>query len=152
MHEDIYLIGSLRNPNIPVMASKLRGHGISVFDSWYAAGPDADDCWRDYETAKGCTYQEALDGWAAQNVFNFDVQHLKRCNGAVLVMPAGKSAHLELGFIRGLGKPGWIYFTEIPERFDVMHNFATAVHFDVDELAADILCTLHNFDEKEYIL
>lgn len=152
MTDEIYLIGSLRNENIPEVAGTLRSYGVNVFDSWYAAGPEADDCWRDYETQKGCSYREALEGYAAENTFNFDLKHLKRCAGAVLVMPAGKSAHLELGFIRGLGKPGWIYFDETPERFDVMHRFATRVYFDLEALASAILFTLKNIPQEAHRL
>ncbi len=45
----IYLIGSLRNPNIPAIANELRTLGYEVFDDWYAAGPEADDYWKSYE-------------------------------------------------------------------------------------------------------
>lgn len=53
-------------------------------------------------------------------------------------MPAGKSAHLELGYVIGTGKPGWILFDQDPERFDVMHNFATGVHFKIETLIEEI--------------
>lgn len=138
---ELYLIGSLRNPQVPSVASALREAGIPVFDSWFAAGPKADDCWRDYERERGHSYPDALAGYAAQHVFRFDLKHLNRCDGAVLVMPGGKSAHLELGYVIGKGKPGWILFTEEPARYDVMHNFATGVCFSLQDLIADIKAT-----------
>jgi nucleoside 2-deoxyribosyltransferase len=54
-------------------------------------------------------------------------------------MPAGKSAHLELGYIIGQGKPGYILFDKMPERLDVMHVFANGVFFDVEELGQTLL-------------
>ena len=134
----IYLIGSLRNPEIPNIANKLRKYGIDVFDSWYAAGPIADDCWRDYEKGKGLSYLEALKHYAAQHVFCFDKKYLDQCSGAILATPAGKSGHLELGYMIGQGKPGYILMHEEPERFDVMYNFATAVFYSIDKLVAAI--------------
>lgn len=98
-----------------------------VFDDWHAAGPQADDYWRDYEKARGHGQAEALKGWAAQHVFEFDKYHLDRSAGAVLLWPAGKSCHLEFGYIIGQGKPGWILLDGEPERYDVMLNFASGV-------------------------
>ena len=92
----IYVIGSLRNPEIPEIANKLRSVGHEVFDDWYAAGPEADDYWHSYELKKGKNYKEALEGYAARNVFNFDKTHLDRNEMAVLVLPAGRSGHLEI--------------------------------------------------------
>lgn len=120
----IYVIGSLRNPQVPVVARQLREAGLDVFDDWFAAGPHADDAWRDYERARGHTFPQALQGWAARNVFVFDHTHLNRCEAAVLVLPAGKSAHLELGWCIGKGKPGFILLDADPDRYDVMYGFA----------------------------
>jgi hypothetical protein len=99
----IYLIGSLRNPEVPKVAKQIRELGFDVFDDWYAAGPHADDHWRDYEKARGHSYIEGLKGYAAKHVYEFDLKHLLECDIAVLLMPAGKSAHLELGFVLGIG-------------------------------------------------
>jgi len=131
---EYYLIGSLRNENLGTIGNELRQAGLEIFDSWYAAGPIADDCWRDYEKAKGSNYKQALAGYAAQHIFQFDRKHLDRCDGAILAYPAGKSAHLELGYILGQGKPGYILLDGEPERFDVMLNFATAVCYTTTEL------------------
>jgi hypothetical protein len=129
----IYLIGSLRNRNIPILAGKLRAAGHEVFDDWYAAGHRADDHWRDYEKQRGRTYREALKGAAARNVFRFDHLHLTKSDRAVLVMPAGKSGHLEFGwFCRD--NPGFVFFDKEPVRWDVMYQFAKDVCFGVDEL------------------
>ena len=134
----IYLIGSLRNPEIPNIANTLRTYGFDIFDSWYAAGPIADDCWRDYEKGKGLSYLEALKHYAAQHVFCFDKKYLDQSTGAILVTPAGKSGHLELGYIIGQGKPGYILMHEEPERFDVMYNFATAVFYNIEDLIVEM--------------
>jgi hypothetical protein len=127
-----YLIGSLRNAALPLVAAELR-KVVEVFDDWYAAGPTADDAWREYEQRRGHSYPEALQGLAAHHVFRFDHHHLQRCESAVLVLPAGKSAHLELGWMLGQGKPGWI-LVDTPDRWDVMYKFATGVVGSIDDL------------------
>lgn len=130
----IYLIGSLRNPAVPEVAARLRRLGHEVFDDWYAAGPEADDRWRDYEQQRGHNFAEALRGHAARHVFEYDKSHLDRCDAAVMLLPAGKSGHLEFGYILGQGKPGYILLPSEPERFDVMYNFATGVFTNEEDL------------------
>lgn len=133
----LYLIGSLRNPEVPAVAAELRKLDIDVFDDWYAAGPTADDCWRDYERARGRTYLQALKGAAAYNVFSFDHMHLSRSDAALLVLPAGKSAHLELGWMLGRGKTGYVLLDD-PERWDVMYQFATKVFASREEMCNEL--------------
>lgn len=136
----LYLIGSLRNPRIPDIAKVLRERipNLEVFDDWHAAGPIADDCWRDYEKHRGHSYVEALQGYASKHVFEFDRLHLERCDMAMLVLPAGKSGHLELGFMLGRGKPGFILLEDgitddATFRYDVMYRFATGVCETLDD-------------------
>lgn len=137
----IYLIGSLRNPQVPIIANQLRAVGLDVFDDWYAAGPEADDKWRDYERGRGRNFKEALSGYAARSVFEFDHRHLERAAAVVLILPAGKSGHLELGWALGKGKPGFILL-DSPDRWDVMYQFATKVVTNVPSLIADLQETL----------
>jgi len=56
----------------------------------------------------------------------------------VLVMPAGKSAHLELGYLIGQGKRGYILLEHDSDRWDVMLQFATAVFYNTDELVRGV--------------
>ena len=123
----IYLIGSLRNPEVPKLAQFLRQAGYEVFDDWYAAGPRADDHWQAYEEARGHSVQEALECHAAQHVYHYDRQHLDRAAAGVLMLPAGRSGHLELGYLIGQGKPGYVLLDKPPERWDVMYAFADRV-------------------------
>jgi len=134
----VYLIGSLRNPIIPHVANEIRKIGFEVFDDWFAAGPEADDKWRDYEKARGRTYIEALQGLAADHVFRFDLTHLDACDIAILYLPAGKSAHIELGYVIGKGKLGYIVLDN-PERWDVMYKFAHGVFSDLDGLKKELI-------------
>lgn len=131
----LYLIGSLRNENVQKIAATIRERcEIEVFDDWQAAGPEADDKWRDYEKARGRTYKQALyEGHAARHVYEYDKRHLDRATMAALIMPSGRSGHLELGYVLGRQKPGFI-FTEDPDRWDTMYLFATRVVDTIDEL------------------
>lgn len=129
----LYLIGSLRNDAIPAIGAKLRTLGYDVFDDWYAAGPEADDYWKKYETERGRGYADALKGYAAEHVFHFDKHHLDDASVVVLVLPAGRSGHLELGYSLGRGIPGFILHDN-PDRWDVMYRFADGVFHTEEEM------------------
>lgn len=130
----VYVVGSLRNPNVPLVAAKIRALGYDTFDDWYSAGPNADDHLRDYEKSKGHGIKEALQGHAARHIYNFDLGHLTTCDIVVLVMPAGKSGHLEFGWALGKGKKGYVLFEQEPERIDIMYQFATGLFTDEQSL------------------
>jgi hypothetical protein len=136
----IYIIGSLRNKNVPIIANKLRkiNPNWEVFDSWYAPGRRADDYLRDYCKGKGLTYKETLKDWAATHIFAFDKYHLSRATDVVMVMRAGKSGHLELGWALGKGKRGFILFDKVPERVDIMLQFCNSLCFSFGELVKEL--------------
>ena len=121
----VYLGGSLKNQTgVPAVARQLREAGHEVFDEWITPGPDADDHLWAYGKARGLNAKQTLETYAARHIFEFDKHHLDRSDAIVLVMPAGKSAFLELGYMLGKGKPGIILMEQDPERIDVMFQFA----------------------------
>lgn len=130
----IYLIGSLRNPNIVQVGNRLRAAGYDVFDQWWAPGRETDSFWQEYTKARGQTYREAIQDHYAKHVYDFDKCHLDAADAAVLVLPAGKSAHLEAGYVCGRSKPMIVMFDGEPERYDIMYQFASAFVFSEDEL------------------
>lgn len=136
--KSIYLIGALKNWDIVTLANELQTAGFDVFADWITPGPEADTYLLKYAKLRGWSYKQALNSHAATHVFEFDKSHIDRCDIVVMVMPAGKSGHLELGYARGCGKPGYILFDKDPERFDVMHKFATDVFFDKAELIEEL--------------
>jgi hypothetical protein len=135
----IYVIGSLRNDNVPDFAESLRSRGHEVFDNWHAAGPIADDSWQKYSERRGRTYKQALESPEAKHVFEFDKRWLEWAEAVVMLLPAGRSGWGELMWSVGRGKPGYIYVAEEPERYDVMAQFATGVYDDFDELCGHLL-------------
>jgi hypothetical protein len=133
----IYMIGSLKNPKIPEIAKEIRGLGkelsveIEAFDDWFSPGPEADDFWRNFEKVRGSTYKQALRNYAGKHIFEFDKFHIDRADVGILIMPAGKSGHMELGYLMGRCKTCFVFFEEEPERWDVMYQFAMENDGDV---------------------
>ncbi len=133
----LYLIGSLRNDRIPVLAETLRAANpdLEVFDEWYSAGPEADDHWKDHQQSKGLTYAQALEGYAAKNVFDFDRRHLNRATHALLVLPAGKSGHMEIMYAAyGVGAKAAILLDPEDVRWDVMYQFVPTILQNDEEI------------------
>ncbi len=145
----LYLIGSLRNPRVPELARSLREKhpDLEVFDDWFAAGAEADDQWKEYEQARERTYQEALSGHAAKHVFDFDKSHLDRATHVLLVLPAGKSGHMEVMYAAYGAplKPRTAILLDAGDvRWDVMYQFIGDILNDDSEIDAWIT------DQKSY--
>ena len=64
----IYIIGSLRNPNVPQIGNTVRAAGFEAFDDWHGTGPEADDhtlyashtIWQSKATFEAWTKSEAF--------------------------------------------------------------------------------------------
>lgn len=134
----VYLVGALKNPDIPQLAKTLREEGYEVFAEWHNAGPRADMHWQDHEKFKGSSYKEALAGPHVENVFYYDQAYIDLADIVVLVMPAGKSGHLELGYAAGGGKKTIILLDEEPARYDIMPRFADTICNNVSELIEEL--------------
>jgi nucleoside 2-deoxyribosyltransferase len=132
----IFISGSLRNARVPIIGNRLREEGFDPFDDWYGAGMTADQTWRDYEETRGRPYLEALYGRAATNIFDFDMRQMNEADVALLVTPVGRSGCLEFGYMRGLGKPGFVLLdSKVGDgRWDLMFRIATAVFEEENDL------------------
>lgn len=148
----VYVIGSLRNPQVVQVGNQLRALGIDAFDDWHGGGPEADDHWKHYEQTRGRSYKEALYDRYATHIWEFDKCHLDSADAAVLVHPVGRSAHIELGYMIGREKPTYVYFHEDldDDRWDVMYRFATDVFFHMDELV-ETFQTIQALDAMEKV-
>jgi hypothetical protein len=65
--------------------------------------------------------------------FRNDADALAWCDTCVLVLPCGRSAHLEAGWAKGAGKRLVILLDEQNEP-ELMYRFADAICLDLDEL------------------
>ncbi len=134
----IYVIGSLRNPKIPELWKKIKAAGHEPFADWFGAGPEADDKWKEFNIEIGRDYLEALQSEGAKAIFEFDKRNLDKADACILVAPAGKSGHLELGYSIGRGKLGYYLLEANADRWDVMLQFARLVTYNLDDIVKDL--------------
>ena len=132
----IYLASSWRNERQPEFVALLRKAGHEVYDfrnppgrasgfSWRSV--DAD--WRDWTPAQ---FRDNLNHPAALEGFEADWQGMLWADTFVLLMPCGRSAHLEAGWALGAGKPTAIVLADgEPE---LMYRMASTLCVERDEL------------------
>jgi len=104
----IYVASSWRNTRQPSVVKMLRDDGHQVYDfrepapglSGFARS-DIDPAWQQWSPLQ---MAKALRHPIARQGFALDMAALALCDACVLVMPSGRSAHLELGYAAGAGK------------------------------------------------
>lgn len=106
----LYVASSWRNiQRVKVAVTWFRAHGYSVYDftedddkgaafNW----TDIDPEWQGWSPER---FRELLWHPVADRGFNRDFDELRAADGLLLMLPCGRSAHLELGYAIGAGKP-----------------------------------------------
>lgn len=104
----IYLASSWRNPYQPAAVFDLRSAGHEVYDfrnppngnpgfAWSEIDPN----WRSWSAE---SYKDALKSPIALRGFMSDFHGMKWADTGVLLLPSGRSSHLEIGWMIGAGK------------------------------------------------
>ena len=133
----IYLASSWRNEEQPAYVARLRSEGHEVYDfrnpptgtgfAWSEVG--LDDPRPSVEA-----YKAALAHPRAQAALDSDFGGMRWCDTLVLLLPCGRSAHLEAGWAAGAGKRTIILLDDgEPE---LMNLLADELVVSTDELVA----------------
>ena len=133
----IYVASSWRNRHQPSIVKLLRSWGHDVYDFRNPPDGSASD-WeelvKDWESWSIDEYMEALVHPLAEDGYDSDFRAMQDCDALVMVMPCGRSAHLEAGWAVGKGKPVAILLMELSEP-ELMYKMAAIVR-DTEELSA----------------
>lgn len=106
----IYVASSWRNEYQELVVQLLQGAGYDVYDFRHPAPGNDGFHWSqvdpnyDNELTKADSYLKALDHPVAIDGYNNDMLAMKLADTFVLVLPCGRSAHLELGWAVGSHK------------------------------------------------
>lgn len=104
----IYVASSWRNHYQQDVVERLRRCKHEVYDFRHPAPLNHGFSWSEVNAAPQpwtvAQYQEALGHPLAIDGFRRDRAALDACDACVLVLPAGRSAHLEAGYAAGRGK------------------------------------------------
>lgn len=133
MSMKIYVASSWRNFSQPGVVTMLRKSGHEVYDFRHPphgrggfAWADIDPQWQSW-TAK--QYRDALASPVAQDGYRSDMDGMEWADACVLVLPCGRSAHLEAGWFAGKGKPVFV-LTQDGEEPELMAKMCTAICVD----------------------
>src|SRR3990167_11445619 len=104
----VYVASSWRNPNQPAVVDHLRSEGHEVYDFRNPRPGDTGFHWseidEDWQRWDVVAFREALGHPIAEAGDAADFDAMRLADAFVLVMPCGRSAHLELGWAIGAGK------------------------------------------------
>ena len=133
----IYVASSWRNPYYESVVKRLREEGFSVYDFRNPPHGDAGFHWTDVDkNAPNWTFDEYKQGLTnplAEHQFANDLDALKAADTCILVLPCGRSAHTEAGWMAGSGKRVIAYIPEMVEP-ELMYKLFDAVVGTLDDL------------------
>lgn len=131
----IYVASSWRNQYQQDVVKKLRELGHEVYDfqnppqksgfSWSKIDPN----WKNWTTEQ---YKEALQNPLAKSGFKSDFDAMHWAGTCVLVLPCGRSAHAEAGWMKGARKHVVAYIPEVQEP-ELMYKMFDDIVTSMDE-------------------
>lgn len=125
----LYVASSWRNQRYPIILNGLRAYGHQCYDwrtsnaafSWDELDPK-------WETWPPLIFVDALSRRPAVEGFRSDFNAMRDADACVLVLPCGRSAHLEAGWFVGANKPLIILLEEhVPPVPELMYKMATSI-------------------------
>jgi nucleoside 2-deoxyribosyltransferase len=135
----IYVASSWRNERQQEVVKQLRDAGHEVYDfknppggtgfSWSDVDPD-------WQTWNNEQYLQALDHPISERGFKSDFDAMQEADACVMVMPCGRSAHVEAGWMQGAGKPTAILITEAEP--ELMYKMFSLVTDDMDDVLSHL--------------
>lgn len=137
----IYVASSWRCAAQPEVVRALREAGNVVYDFRHPRlgnrgfhWSEIDLNWQEWTPE---VYRKALDTRTAKRGFKSDFEAMKGAGACVLVLPCGRSAHLEAGWFVGAGKPLHILILEKCEP-ELMYKMATSICLSIRELIQNV--------------
>lgn len=133
----IYVASSWRNQVQPSVVYHLRAAGHEVYDFRNPPNGDRGFSWAEidehWQFWRAKDYRKALKHPAAIRGFNNDFNGMLWADTCVLLLPSGRSAHLEAGYMAGQGKRV-IVLTGDGEEPELMALLCTHICVSFDEL------------------
>ena len=137
----IYVASSWRNPYFPEVVKRLREAGHEVYDFRNPPHGGAGFHWADIDPdAPNWTYAQYAEGLLhplAERQFQADIDALTWADTCVLVLPCGRSAHTEAGWMAGAGKRVLAYIPEMVEP-ELMYKLFDGVAGSLEELVGKL--------------
>ena len=109
----IYVASSWRNQYFPDVVKRLREYGHEVYDFRNPPHDHGAFMWKDVDPDFGKwtvdQYKQGLQHPSSERQFQADLDALNWADTCLLVLPCGRSAHTEAGWMKGAGKRLVVY-------------------------------------------
>jgi|SRR5262245_12766921 len=136
----LYVASSWKNEDYYQVLSHLISVGHTVWDwreppngdpgfSWKQSNPD----WKPGDKVTTAELRALLDTEAAKRGFANDMRGMIEADTGILLLPCGRSAHVEAGLMRGWSKPVYV-LRQYPDEPDLLYRAFTAICGSVEEL------------------
>ena len=133
----IYVASSWRNKYYPEVVEALRAKGHEVYDFRNPPHGGNGFRWTDIdEKALEWSFDEYSEGLHHPKVerqFKADLEALEWADTCVLVLPSGRSAHTEAGWMAGAGRRVFVYIPEMQEP-ELMYKLFDGVVGSMEDL------------------
>lgn len=133
----IYVASSWRNMFYEDVVLKLREFGHEVYDFRNPPHGKGGFMWKnldpDFENWSVTDYKEGLKHPASELQFQTDLDALNWADTCLLVLPCGRSAHTEAGWMKGMGKKTIVYIPQMQEP-ELMYKLFDLVSDDLEEI------------------
>lgn len=133
----IYVASSWRNKHQQRVVSDLRLAGHEVYDFRNPTEGDHGFHWSEVDPDwQGWSSEDFIEGLShplCEHGFGLDCGAMQWADACVLVMPCGRSAHLEAGFFAGSGKRLVMLLFDDCE-FELMYKLADNLCVSVEEV------------------
>lgn len=138
----IYVASSWKNTHYPEVVRRLRDAGHEVYDFRNPPQGGNGFRWTDIdENAMNWTFEQYAEGVnhpLAKQQFANDIEAMEWAEVCVLVLPCGRSAHTEAGWMAGRGKRVIAYIPEMVEP-ELMYKLFDRVVGALDDLVKSLL-------------
>lgn len=131
----IYLASSWRCPTQPDVLAALGAEGHEVYDFRNPAPGNTGFSWRQAgDVSAPGPFLQTLKSDVAAHGFRLDKAAMDWADTCVLLLPCGRSAHLEAGYMAGEGKDVFVLLSEDKFEPELMYLLCTAITDSLDEL------------------
>lgn len=149
----IYLASSWRNPYHTGVLSALRGIGYEVYDfknpkpgnhgfGWAEIDPN----WENWSPR---AYRRGVEHPVAKAHFRHDWDAMNWANTGVLLLPCGKDAHIEAGYLAGAGRRIFILLAD-PDQpaAELMYSIAWETRGDICVTLNELIHALEAYHKE----
>mgnify|MGYP001560230306 CR=1 FL=1 len=132
-----YIASWWRNQCQPKLVIRLRREGHQVYDFRNPPSGSGGFSWReidgDWESWNTASYRNALWHPKAEAGYKDDMDALTTAQIVVLLLPSGRSAHVEAGYFRGIGGIVVVHISQLSEP-ELMYKMFNSITETDDEL------------------